>query len=273
MGLVSDLLGLIRGSQDPVTTVMDIETALDQLHDERENAHARLAALAEKRRAALMSDATTDAIRKIDDECDAARLLVERLDLLEPQLLDKLQHARGDARRQEWYHLYAEHHKLALNFADAMRKTCDALDRLVVSSDKLRARGFETEWRSCNVFPPNVLNKELTEQFLLDVERAHDAEIARQEGRNIVPMIAEPAPPRRPLLAPAKPAEPAPRPTRTPIRQEAAAGQILCRVVRPGYEFGGAQFTTGDIVALDEPTARRAIENGALDLETDQAAE
>ena len=273
MGIVSDLLGLIR-AQDPTTTVVDIQTALDALGDERENAHTRLAALAEKRRAALMSDADASAIAKFDHEADAARLLVERLDLLEPELISKLQHARGDARRQEWKERYRLYHESALAYATALRAAVAALDRLVETSDSARAAGFEAEWRSCFVSPPLLLSKDNVEQFLVNQERTNDAELARQQGRNILPMVAPPAPQKRPLPAPAKPAEPAPRPQRTPIRQTAGPDEILIRIIRPGYELpAGLQCGIGDVVALPEDLARRVVENGAADLEIGEAAQ
>jgi hypothetical protein len=253
--------------------VAEIEEALSQLHAERAAAMTRLDVLASRRRAELLSDADQAAIAKLDNEREAAELILEKLDLCEPQLLDKLQIARGAARRAEWAKRYELYVEAAKAYGVALRATCDALDRLVATSDDARERGFESEWRSTSVIPPQIISRESCEQFLFALERSQDAEIMRQQGRVPAPAIPVAPPPVKPATA-APPPAPAPRKQRAPIHETAGPGQVLVHIIRNGYETpAGLATAIGDIIALPEDLAREVIKNGAADLEIAEAAQ
>jgi hypothetical protein len=103
----------MRNGANPVT---DTEAALSRLHSERAAALTRLDGLSDMRREALKKDATDKEVLALDAQADSARIVLEKLDIAEPELIDRLQAARGAARAAEWRERHKLYHEAAMAF-------------------------------------------------------------------------------------------------------------------------------------------------------------
>lgn len=76
MGLIADIRKLIGGESKK--TVEDVEHALQRVANERSAANDALAKGAERRRAALLDDASNHEISAMDAELEGHRVTLER---------------------------------------------------------------------------------------------------------------------------------------------------------------------------------------------------
>ncbi len=132
-------------SADALATISDVQAALARLDRERHAAKATIADAALRRRELLLT-ASDQEIEVIDRGADAGRLALERLEILEPQLLERLASLQSDARRA----LLAEFEGAYEIKAAALDKAMGAL--LTVFEDyqeilrQISAAGFEIEF-------------------------------------------------------------------------------------------------------------------------------
>ena len=119
MGLVSEIRGLIgaprRGrpsTRQPAATtagrIVEIEAALGRLQRERETASQAIATASERRRELLLRDAPDGEIEKLERDVDRRHRDLERLELLETDLLRQLSDKRDVARTAEWNGRFTE---------------------------------------------------------------------------------------------------------------------------------------------------------------------
>ncbi len=85
----------------PVTEA-ELVTTLDRVRAERTGAEAVLAEAAARRERLLMDPDSDEAIHAAGRDLDAANLLLERLDRLEPSLWRRLREVEHAARRAQW---------------------------------------------------------------------------------------------------------------------------------------------------------------------------
>jgi hypothetical protein len=146
MGLVSEIRELAGkfGKRDakapaPVTTedrIAAVERALARLRDEREVVNAQIEGAPARRRELLLVDAADDGLLALDREIDSLHLQIERLDALEPELLDRLAEFHDAVRQGRWSSLVYRHD-------NAVR---EHLRRLAAAADSLReVRAILTE--------------------------------------------------------------------------------------------------------------------------------
>ncbi len=150
--IIEALFGKKKGATGAaLATVADVQRALELLAKERAGAQRKIAESAEVRRGLLLVDGSDAKLDELERETDAARRLLERLDLAEPKLLDRLGELQGGARRA----LLAEFEGAYEIKAAALDKAMSAL--LEVFADyqgtlrQITAGGFEIEFaRLCD---------------------------------------------------------------------------------------------------------------------------
>lgn len=275
MGLVTDLLKVVKR---PRGGIPDAETALRRLTAEREAAQHVIDSATERRRALLLGDASDAEILAVEREADAARLQLERLDLLEPKLLEHLQALRDAESRQRWAEFLRRHEEAAEAFDAAAVALMEKTDALLATFKEAGDGGFGDEVRHTFASPPTtgggavLVSRETLNSFRQRRERSADAAkvlptepaapaappavkaVLKSVGHGMVSTWPEPAPHRepRPVLK---------------LEGQAPDGHLAVRYIYPGVELpGGGQSRTGDEVYVPAEIARRLAENGAADL-------
>src|SRR5271154_5458709 len=79
-----------------------LEAAILQLGRDRDEARARIDELQKKRHRALLDDASDADLDKLERQLDRALTRLEKLNLAEPPLLERLTGARSVARQRRW---------------------------------------------------------------------------------------------------------------------------------------------------------------------------
>ena len=280
MGLISELLGTLRGKKATPRTVADVEAALARLAVERTAAREAVTAAMREREALLLEDESDARIADLDATADRSRLTLERVEKLEPMILEELQGAREAAKREQWRRLFAEKYVPAVvTFAEAHRAALEALEALNVIRGEAQSAGFGSE--AAHAMPPvgNILTREILHYIEREADRAHDAANAKPR---------KPAPIAQPKAAPA-PTSPKP-PSRRMVEMTAPASNDLAVLQRkrdrdllriegeipPGHKAlrllrsdieikPGLMGWKGDEVALPEYQAHRMVENSAAE--------
>lgn len=277
MGVISDLVGLLKPDSDLHQKVIDAEEALQRLASKRDGARRELSALAERRRALLLADASDSEIQKLDAKTDSLRLLVERLDLAEPHLLEQLSVARGERRAAQWKELRAKHLAASFEYARALQAAIDAYNDYGAVCGDLYVAGFEAELRSVQPTVPLIVAPGNAQAFLFEIEQLHDAELARQKTPAETQMTSDSEPAKTvasaerpqktspPVAVDAAPPQPvAPKKARRePIVESPRDEEILVEIIRAGYEHNDQQCVVGDRIALPEKIARAVVRNSA----------
>lgn len=276
MGIISELLAFLSGAGDG-GTLADCQTALSRLAAERKATIASTEAATARRRALLVEDGTDKQIAAVDREIDANQLTLERLELIEDDLLGRLQGLRSGYRKTEWLKYYKRHAAAAADYIDKHRAARRAFDALVAVTDEVRAAGYEHEAMAHFIAPPQMLAMELIANFEREVERVGDSVAGRT--------IQTPAQPIRKPFVPLEqksttdtprrvsPGEVHPRetgPARLPVVETAKDGEVLVRIVRSGVEApSGRQCIGGDVIAMMPEIAEQAVRNGAAEFVVD----
>lgn len=272
MGLTTDILKLIRGDRGGNDTVESIQLAIDRMVAERNAANNALIAGGGRRRELLVSDAPDKKIDDLDRELDGHRLTLERLELLEGDLLGRLQVCRSERKRAQWGVFFERHNAAAAEHVKTMRAAIAAYLALAAITDEARAAGFEHESVAAFTPPINILNVAAIANFEAEVERVADAFAGRTAPMPVQPVRKpfvppEPPPPnagtpRRVSLADREPiAERKPRERRI---DKAKPGERLVQIMRAGFEApDGAQCGYDDVISLPVKQAEMVVKNGA----------
>ena len=185
MGLVSEIRGLIgaprRGrpsTRQPAATtvgrIAEIEAALGRLQREREAASQAIATASERRRELLLRDAPDGEVEKLERDTDRRHRDLERLELLETDLLRQLSDKRDVARSAEWNGRFAELCDSSTSHLEAARHALLRLAQLVQRIDQARAAGFEAEAHAFVGLAPQMLAADLLDSFEAELERLRD---------------------------------------------------------------------------------------------------
>jgi hypothetical protein len=222
-----------------------LEAALLQLGRDRDEARAKIEALQKQRHQALLDDASDADLDKLERQLDRALTRLEKLNLAEPPLLEKLTGARSAARQRRWHTLLEEYHTAAGEFISAARVATQKHNALVGAILQARCEGFEAEASAMMPATPNLNGHALLAPDLLDIFE-----------RSIAPRST---PPRR---AAPPPAPKAPRPLLPGERPEGSLQHPI-----PEQNVGALPFTakrTPDDLSPLEPGQVRvmALTNG-----------
>ncbi len=288
MGILQTIFGSKKGaSADWLATISDVEAALARLDRERHAAKAMIADAASKRRELLLT-ATDQEIDAIDRGADAGRLTLERLEILEPQLLERLASLQSDARRA----LLAEFEGAYEIRAAALDKAMGAL--LTVFEDyqalvgQISAAGFEIELRSFVTATPLLngglaVTPETVELFRRARETLADRRAAAETRRaappatpaqaryKSPPFIVHPLTPRPKIehrVSEAPLPEYRPSPRRAPIKAEGKTpfGFMKITVLRHGFEIEGKPRVIGDEIVLPNAEADKWLRTGGCEV-------
>lgn len=97
MGII-DFLKPRKGA--PASQAAEMEAALAKLREERKSVEATVDSYGQRRADALLSDATDADIAKIDSDANLAQIRLERLELAELELTERIAAARDSSERQ-----------------------------------------------------------------------------------------------------------------------------------------------------------------------------
>lgn len=168
--IVKNLFGGSR-TVDPLalTSVHQAEAAAARMSTERAGARAKIEAIA-KRRADALLELPDEEIEALDKEGDRQRLQLERIDRIEPMLLERLQQLRTEAKRRLWLEIRRRHHDQCAVVAKLQRAALDATEALRQIPMEAQAAGLHVE-ASTLPDPPRLLSRDLVLAFETLVER------------------------------------------------------------------------------------------------------
>jgi hypothetical protein len=303
MGLLDEIRSLIarptrsrRATHDDAAAVQSAETALQRLSAERANVTTALRDLHQRRRALLLQDGTDTEIAAIEAELDTLNRTLERLELLEPELMTGLQDARGAQRRGHLRRLVKASGDPIRRMAAGIRATQQAKDEVVRLREEADRLGLGNDFRHVIDYPPWAFG---------DLAALFDAYEATMERRAeaffrapATPVAAQPVP--RPVAvapspaavassptparnapsvasahSPVQPAEPPVRPSLRPAKTPAVRkeGEVAVVVIRTGFEGpDGRQYDSGETAFMSPEAADDAMRRGAVDLLPEGAA-
>lgn len=274
MGLISDIIKIARGSASSAApeTVESIEAALAKIAAERADAKLQLQGGHDKRKAMLRADASDAEVAAFDAELDGQRLKLERLEIVEDDLLGRLEAARSDRRRALWKASFQQFEVAFPQYIGDLRKALESFQAVIAIREEARQLGFEHEViAQMPLDPPLFVDAAAIATAESQFERIREAAAGRpkDEPRRLATPGTADLPQRQPVRRndPKTPKQSAPRPRRAPIREIAKDGERLVSVVRPGYEApSGLQCIVGDVIALPAADANTAASQGAVDL-------
>jgi hypothetical protein len=276
MGLVADIKGLLsprkrKGDGGDVEAVAAAEAALKALADARTAAQNAISSAATRRRGLLLADAPDDAIVALERETDDAHRTLERLELVEAEVLARLQEARAAARRAAWSELHARWTAAVPRYAVAMRSAIAERNKLLELAAEADGRGF-SEARVIFELPPWTL----ADPAVIAAFEALAEQRAERAPWPRMPAPALPAPaaassPKPSPIAPAPAASASPQPpasmrTKRTRAPEPVAGGVEVKVLRAGFETpDGVGCDVGDTITLTPTMAHQAATRGAVE--------
>lgn len=267
MGLITDLLGGLRGRKDAPRTIAAVEDALTRLSSERAAAREAVAAAMRERDDLLLVDETDARIAELDALADRYRLTLERCDKAEPLLLGELEDLRSAANQARWRDLRAKYDTAGAEYAGALRTAIEKMTTMLNLNDEARRQGFEREVMAAFIPPARVVTIEALNEFEIAIERAREMARPAPAPRPVAPApkAAAPAPPfAKPKPSKAAAPRPAPKPFTPP--EPDANGNVQVIVIRPGIELEGrARPRAGETVFLPAAEAMRAVQSGSAD--------
>ncbi len=279
--------------------------ALAQLRRDRVDTEAQIVALNAERRQLLLDDASDAQLDKVERQIDRATAQLEKINLAEPPLRERLAAATAAERARVWAAHLAEYRRLAGEFVADARLMAAKHAAVVRLRESIRQAGFESEAARALPFTPNVVGNLICDLRLLEAferqlkpedrppGRAPDQSraVRHYRGRDGISVFGEPAATRpRPRAAPSshshsvsidvfsgqeigrdsrhEHAPPLPD-DNAPLEE----GEARCRVLRGGYEAGDGQSQVGRVIRLKQDVAHKAAAAGAVTIISDFSAE
>ncbi len=156
----------------PPATAADLHEALHRLATERASAEQSILQAAQARDRLLLEVGTDEAIRDLDSAADAAHLLVERLDRLQPELLARLRALELDDRQAQWTQTVTAYFTAADTYAGLLGQAEHARAR-VYEIRREASRSFRTETDASFPYPIDFdrLSAAAVKSLLADIER------------------------------------------------------------------------------------------------------
>lgn len=265
-------------------SVGEVNSALARLRGQREANAARHNEMLQARRGLIETDAPDAKIVAVDRELESLSIEEEKLDALEPRLLERLSQMQSHERRVLLETLEASIREKEGVLDSALGSTVEALQDFLAVSQQFDALGFSGEARSMFAAPPLLAGGILAGAEALENYRREKDRIAAMRGRLASGAPLRTAHPSLPTVSPAiaaanraarKPAprptvstEYRPQPTRAPVKiaESPSFGFTKIVLIRGGVELDGKVSVAGDeaIVAVDR--ANELMRSGAADL-------
>ncbi|MFO1118338.1 MAG: hypothetical protein U1E28_21925 [Beijerinckiaceae bacterium] len=270
MALFDKILGR-RKSPTALQSSEEAAQALAALRKEREDSRARLVELADRRRTALGDDVGDEKIAQIDEEQDAALLVIERCDAIEPRLIAKLAEVQSAARAARLAELIPKFKIVEGRLDAALEAAVTAFAEYRVAIAGFSSEGFE-DYARTQINPPPAVGVEgvIASPDLLELWRR-----SREDRSDMAAAATKLQPPARPVeKAVAPPAAPRPdpqyRPTpgRKPMKVEdkPAFGFVKVVMLRNGVEVDGKARVLSDELIVSTDLATALCKSGAADI-------
>lgn len=192
MGFLQKVFGRNK-SAETIDSLASAEAALSKLNAERDAARSVIASASERRRQLLLADAADESILEIDHEADAARLTVERCDLHEPDVLNRIRELQGAARRELLARLEADLDRATSALDASISETIVAFRKYQNAITAIASSNFSTSSYPTlpSINDAILLNPALIENWRRERERLADAKYAAANPR---PVVVAPTP-------------------------------------------------------------------------------
>jgi hypothetical protein len=257
-----------------------LSEALTRLGAEQSVARTSLKEMQERRRQALLDDVSDAGLDKLEREIARAESRVEKLDLAEPLLRERLSIAQAEARQRRWLSHRETGVAAATEFISAARAAAVAHAAYVAIKLQAAREGFEHEIAAALPATPSVgahplCAPELLDAFQLAIGRSHASPQAPKRAEAVAPSTP-PVRARLPhervrntdsqrgqTLAPVGDAR------RRPPDDTAAleVDQVRAVVLRHGYPGAdGVQCVVGQRIRLPRALAQAALRSGAVEV-------
>jgi hypothetical protein len=280
--MLNEIVRRLNGhGEDP----QSLEEALKLLADQKAAARAALKDLHERRRQALLDDASDAALDKLEREIERGETRIEKLTIAEPSLRARLSAAQAAARQRRWSSHRETYCAAAAEFLTAARAAATRHTALVAIVEQAQREGFSREVAAAMPVTPNIAGHALLAVDLLDsFELAVAGHSASSQAR--VPVKA-PASPTRPAARTVLPHErqkltDSQRQVSLSLAQEAREraprpaddlaplepGEARVKVLRSGFSPSEdrPQTSYGQVARMPRGAAERAANTGAVEI-------
>jgi hypothetical protein len=259
LSLITDLLGALGGKK-AVRSLADVESDLTRLDQERAAAREAVATCLRRRDELLLSGSDSD-IANVDADLDAKRLVIERLDAIEPRLLEQLAARRTAAKAAKWNDIRGRYETASVAYRDALRRAVELQAAVRNIHDESRRLGFEHQSATLPT-PTRWATPEGISEYEVNLERWVDAQRPRPvvaPAKPVAPPPAKPTPiaPKAKAVAP----KPAPQPAKPPF-EPPTEGVARITLLKPGVEIHGVGHAIASTVEVDAAVAKKIVEAG-----------
>lgn len=170
-----------------------LDAALAQLARDRAETVGKIDALQRQRHSALLDDASDSDLDKLERLLDRATTRLEKLNMSEAPLRERLADAQTAARKRRWETLHADHHGASGKFLALARATLAQHKALISIVDQAQREGFAGLVASTMPRTPNIEGNPVLAEDLLDIfERSLAPPSARRSERT-KPAKADPS--------------------------------------------------------------------------------
>jgi hypothetical protein len=160
---------LIKGLNGHGTEAESLDAALLQLGRDRAETVNKIDALQKQRHQALLDDASDADLDKLERLLDRATVRLEKLNISEAPLRERLADAQTAARKRRWNSLHEGHHAAAVEFLSSARATAERHSTLIAIVDTAQREGFTGLVASTMPRTPNIEGSPLLATDLLDI--------------------------------------------------------------------------------------------------------
>jgi hypothetical protein len=269
--MLNNFLTRLNGSSaDPATLL----AAIDDIGRNRAATQAQIAELVAKRHQGLHDDLDDDALAKISLQIERAKVRLEKLDLAEPALREKLAAATAEALRKatdKHFDIIATRYE-ALRAA-VLKAEAEQIALMAARDDAVSEVGEHAVTRTIPVFAfGGLLGAGLAKLWADENDRvllaAHAARTGYRPAKKAQVKPAMPSitvAPKR--AAPARPAVTKAEALGDELVTAIGPDQVQARVLRAGYpDASGQQCQRGRVINLAREVAEAAAKAGAIEI-------
>jgi hypothetical protein len=166
MGLIQAIFGRATKTIDASTleTVEEVQDALTRVKQQRQEQAAKISAATVRRSELLLLDDTDADIAALECDTEKAQLAIERLELMERELLQRLLALQDAKRRALWANLIERHNAATDDFIAKYEAALLAKKVMIWIVEDARRHGFIYEAKSLTE-PLHLLTEEALENF------------------------------------------------------------------------------------------------------------
>jgi hypothetical protein len=163
------LTSILKTLNGHATEAESLDAALVQLGIDRDETRAKIDALQKQRHQALLDDASDTDLDKLERQLDRATTRLEKLNMSEAPLRERLADAQTAARKRRWNSLHQAHHDAAVEFLSLARATAAKHSAVIAIVDQAQRDGFSGLVASTFARTPNIEGSPLLAVDLLDI--------------------------------------------------------------------------------------------------------